>query len=97
MGITLKHELIAGSYKTIDGRGTSVEITGHWCLTIQKVSHVIIHNVRIHHYRPSGNTLVASSPQRTTTIETSPASLVEESTGMRPAVFLRPREPPTET
>uniref|UniRef100_A0A0D3AZ39 Uncharacterized protein n=1 Tax=Brassica oleracea var. oleracea TaxID=109376 RepID=A0A0D3AZ39_BRAOL len=36
MGITLKHELIVGSYKTIDGRGTNVEITGHWCLTIQQ-------------------------------------------------------------
>ncbi|KAL0708967.1 hypothetical protein Bca4012_015945 [Brassica carinata] len=62
MGITLKHELIVGSFKTIDGRGTSVQITGHGCLTIQQVSHVIIHNVHVHHCKPSGNTLVASSP-----------------------------------
>ncbi|XP_024011775.1 probable pectate lyase 5 [Eutrema salsugineum] len=62
MGIRLKHELIIGSYKTIDGRGTNVQITGHGCLTIQQVSHVIIHNVHIHHCKPSGNTLVASSP-----------------------------------
>ncbi|EOA20414.1 hypothetical protein CARUB_v10000723mg [Capsella rubella] len=62
MGINLKHELIIGSYKTIDGRGTNIQITGHGCLTIQQVSHVIIHNVHIHHCKPSGNTLVASSP-----------------------------------
>ncbi|CDY58428.1 BnaC03g71150D [Brassica napus] len=62
MGITLRHELIVGSFKTIDGRGTNVQITGHGCLTIQQVSHVIVHNVHIHHCKPSGNTLVASSP-----------------------------------
>ncbi|CAN7069720.1 unnamed protein product [Brassica rapa subsp. trilocularis] len=62
MGIRLRHELIVGSYKTIDGRGANVQITGHGCLTIQQVSHVIIHNVHVHHCKPSGNTLVASSP-----------------------------------
>ncbi|KAL9422249.1 hypothetical protein AB3S75_034504 [Citrus x aurantiifolia] len=62
MLIKLKHELIINSYKTIDGRGANVEITGNGCLTLQYVSHVIIHNVHIHHCKPSGNTMIASSP-----------------------------------
>ncbi|KAK1570735.1 hypothetical protein Q3G72_006378 [Acer saccharum] len=62
MLIKLKHELIINSYKTIDGRGANVDITGNGCLTLQYVSHVIIHNIHIHHCKPSGNTLIASSP-----------------------------------
>ncbi|CAN0878572.1 Probable pectate lyase 13 [Linum grandiflorum] len=62
MTITLRHELIFNSYKTIDGRGAAVTITGHGCLTVQDVSHVIIHNVRIHDCNPSGNTNIASTP-----------------------------------
>ncbi|XP_010543565.1 PREDICTED: probable pectate lyase 5 [Tarenaya hassleriana] len=62
MLIKLKHELIVSSYKTIDGRGANIHITGHGCITIQQVSHVIIHNVHVHHCKPSGNALIASSP-----------------------------------
>ncbi|XP_021897722.1 probable pectate lyase 13 [Carica papaya] len=62
MLINLRHELIINSYKTIDGRGANIEITGHGCLTIQDVSHVIIHNIQIHHCKPSGKTMIASSP-----------------------------------
>ncbi|KAI9156295.1 hypothetical protein LWI28_003995 [Acer negundo] len=62
MLIKLKHELIINSYKTIDGRGANIDITGNGCLTLQYVSHVIIHNIHVHHCKPSGNTLIASSP-----------------------------------
>ncbi|CAN8257188.1 unnamed protein product [Cochlearia groenlandica] len=64
MNINLKHELLIGSYKTIDGRGSNTQITGQGCVTIQQVSHVIIHNVYVHHCKPSGNTLIATSPTR---------------------------------
>lgn len=62
MAIKLKHELIFNSFKTLDGRGTNVFITGNGCLTLQYVSHIIIHNIHIHHCKPSGNTNIASSP-----------------------------------
>ncbi|KAF5729470.1 pectate lyase 13-like [Tripterygium wilfordii] len=62
MLIKLKHELIFNSYKTVDGRGVNVQITGNGCLTLQYVSHIIIHNIQIHHCKPSGNTIIASSP-----------------------------------
>lgn len=61
MLIKLKHELIINSYKTIDGRGANVEITGNGCLTLQYVSHVIIHDIHIHHCKPSGNISVFCS------------------------------------
>ncbi|KDP30495.1 hypothetical protein JCGZ_16174 [Jatropha curcas] len=62
MTIKLKHELIFNSYKTIDGRGANVYITGNGCLTLQYVSHIIIHNIHIHNCKPSGNTVIAASP-----------------------------------
>ncbi|CAA3029108.1 probable pectate lyase 5 isoform X1 [Olea europaea subsp. europaea] len=62
MVIKLKHELIINSYKTIDGRGANVQITGNGCLTLQYVSNVIIHNVHIYDCRPSGDTNIRSSP-----------------------------------
>ncbi|KAE8709723.1 putative pectate lyase 13 [Hibiscus syriacus] len=62
MVIKLKHELIFNSYKTVDGRGTTVHITGNGCITLQYVQHVIIHNIHVHHCKPSGNTDIASSP-----------------------------------
>ncbi|CAL1386980.1 unnamed protein product [Linum trigynum] len=62
MTIKLKHELMFNSYKTVDGRGASVHITGNGCLTLQYVSHVIVHNIRIFNCKPSGNTNVAASP-----------------------------------
>ncbi|OAY45823.1 probable pectate lyase 13 isoform X1 [Manihot esculenta] len=62
MTIKLKHELIVNSYKTIDGRGATVHITGNGCITLQYVSHIIIHNIHVYNCKPSGNTNIASSP-----------------------------------
>ncbi|KAL6131208.1 hypothetical protein ACLB2K_069584 [Fragaria x ananassa] len=62
MTIKLKAELIVNSFKTIDGRGHSVHVTGGGCITLQYVSNVIIHNIHVHHCKPAGNTNVASSP-----------------------------------
>ncbi|XP_050256611.1 probable pectate lyase 5 [Quercus robur] len=62
MTIKLKVELIMNSYKTIDGRGANVHITGGGCITIQDITNVIIHGINIHDCKPSGNTNVRSSP-----------------------------------
>lgn len=62
MTIKLRYELIVNSFKTIDGRGASVYITGGGCITLQYVSNVIIHNIHIHHCVPAGNALIRSSP-----------------------------------
>ncbi|KAM3282984.1 putative pectate lyase 13 isoform X1 [Capsicum chacoense] len=62
MYIILKHELIVNSYKTIDGRGAKVHITGNGCITLQYISNVIIHNIHIYNCRPSGNTDIRSTP-----------------------------------
>ncbi|CAO2821891.1 unnamed protein product [Amaranthus hypochondriacus] len=62
MTIKLRYELIVSSYKTIDGRGANVHITGGGCITLQYVSNVIIHNIHIHNCYPAGNALIRSSP-----------------------------------
>ncbi|XP_073297546.1 probable pectate lyase 5 [Primulina huaijiensis] len=62
MLIKLKHELIFNSYKTIDGRGANVHITGNGCITLQYISNVIIHNVHVYNCKPSGNTDIRSGP-----------------------------------
>ncbi|TKY72181.1 putative pectate lyase 2 [Spatholobus suberectus] len=62
MVIRLKNELIMNSYKTIDGRGAKVEIGNGPCITIQGVSHVIIHGISIHDCKPSKAGLVRSTP-----------------------------------
>ncbi|XP_049379175.1 probable pectate lyase 13 [Solanum stenotomum] len=62
MFIKLKHELIVNSYKTIDGRGAKVHITGNGCITLQYISNVIIHNIHIYNCLPSGNTDIRSTP-----------------------------------
>ncbi|XP_038882226.1 putative pectate lyase 2 [Benincasa hispida] len=53
MVITLKRELMVNSFKTIDGRGAKVEISNGPCITIQNVSHVIIHGISIHDCKPA--------------------------------------------
>ncbi|KAK3013163.1 hypothetical protein RJ639_007882 [Escallonia herrerae] len=58
MTIQLKEELIMNSYKTIDGRGFSIEISKGPCITIQNVSNIIIHGVYIHDCVPAGNAVV---------------------------------------
>ncbi|CAA6655430.1 unnamed protein product [Spirodela intermedia] len=62
MMIHLKEELIVNSFKTIDGRGANVHITGAGCITLQYVSNIIIHNVHVHHCVPSGPADVRSTP-----------------------------------
>lgn len=62
MVITLKNELIVNSFKTIDGRGAKVEIANGPCITVQGVSHVIIHGISIHDCKPGKAGLVRSSP-----------------------------------
>ncbi|XP_052178192.1 putative pectate lyase 21 [Diospyros lotus] len=63
MVIQLKEELIVNSYKTIDGRGYSVEIAHGPCLTIQNVTNIIIHSVYIHDCVPAGNAVVRDTPE----------------------------------
>ncbi|KAL1205083.1 putative pectate lyase 4 [Cardamine amara subsp. amara] len=53
MVIVLKDELYMKSHKTIDGRGAKVEIANGPCITIQQVSHVIIHGLTIHSCKPN--------------------------------------------
>lgn len=61
MVITLKNELIMNSFKTIDGRGAKVEIAYGPCISIQGVSHVIIHGISIHDCKPGKSGLVRST------------------------------------
>ncbi|CAA2993799.1 pectate lyase 2 [Olea europaea subsp. europaea] len=62
MVITLRNELMINSFKTIDGRGVKVEIAYGPCITIQHVSHVIIHGISIHDCKPGKPGLVRNSP-----------------------------------
>lgn len=62
MVIRLKNELIVNSYKTIDGRGADVEIAYGPCITIQGVSHVIIHGISVHDCKPAKYGMVRSTP-----------------------------------
>ncbi|MED6218665.1 hypothetical protein PIB30_028628 [Stylosanthes scabra] len=62
MVIRLENELIVNSYKSIDGRGARVVISNGPCITIQGVSNVIIHGIRIHDCKPGKAGLVRSSP-----------------------------------
>lgn len=61
MSIKLDNELIVNSYKTIDGRGARVEISNGPCITIEGVSHVIVHGLSIHDCKPGKPGLVRSS------------------------------------
>ncbi|XP_051126317.1 putative pectate lyase 2 [Andrographis paniculata] len=61
MVIKLKNELMINSYKTIDGRGAKVEIGYGPCITIQHVSHIIVHGISIHDCKPGKSGLVRDS------------------------------------
>ncbi|KAH7859799.1 hypothetical protein Vadar_005600 [Vaccinium darrowii] len=63
MVIQLKEELMMNSYKTIDGRGHTIEISNGPCITISAVTNIIIHGVYIHDCVPAGNTMVRDSPE----------------------------------
>jgi len=52
MVIRLKKELIITSFKTIDGRGSSVHITNGPCLKIHYATNIIIHGINIHDCKP---------------------------------------------
>ena len=60
--IKLKNELMVNSYKTIDGRGARVAIANGPCITIQGVSHVIVHGISIHDCKPGEAGMVRSTP-----------------------------------
>lgn len=62
MKITLQQELIMNNYKTIDGRGFNVHITGGAGITIQYISNIIIHGVRLYGLVPTGPAMVRASP-----------------------------------
>ncbi|XP_074268662.1 putative pectate lyase 5 [Silene latifolia] len=55
MLIKLNSPLMVTSFKTIDGRGAHVEITGGGCISIEHVTNVIIHNINIHHCYPKNS------------------------------------------
>ncbi|KAI4372304.1 hypothetical protein MLD38_010550 [Melastoma candidum] len=61
MLITLKNELIVNSHKTIDGRGTKVDIAYGPCITLQHVTNVIIHGISIHDCKQGKRGMVRSS------------------------------------
>lgn len=63
MVIQLKEELMMNSYKTLDGRGVNVHIAGGPCITVQYVSHIIIHGLNIHDCKQGGNAYVRDSPE----------------------------------
>ncbi|KAG6755769.1 hypothetical protein POTOM_039174 [Populus tomentosa] len=62
MVIKLENELMINSFKTIDGRGSNVEITDGPCLKIEGVSHVITHGISIHDCKPGKRGFVRNSP-----------------------------------
>ncbi|KAG8388669.1 hypothetical protein BUALT_Bualt02G0149400 [Buddleja alternifolia] len=61
MVIRLSQELIMTSNKTIDGRGAQVHITDGAGFTLQYISNVIIHNIRIHDIKVGNGGLVRDS------------------------------------
>ncbi|KAL7115117.1 hypothetical protein ACP275_04G164600 [Erythranthe tilingii] len=61
MVIRLSQELIMTSNKTIDGRGAQIHIANGAGLTIQYVSNVVIHNIRIHDIKAGNGGLIRDS------------------------------------
>ncbi|KAI3502458.1 hypothetical protein L1887_30537 [Cichorium endivia] len=61
MVITLKHELVINSDKTIDGRGASVEIANGGGVSVYQVNNVIIHGIHIHHIKVMDGGRIRSS------------------------------------
>ncbi|XP_073147341.1 probable pectate lyase P59 isoform X2 [Henckelia pumila] len=61
MVIRLAEELIMTSNKTIDGRGAQVHITKGAGITIQYISNVIIHNIRVHDIKKGNGGLIRDS------------------------------------
>ncbi|GAA0149412.1 lyase [Lithospermum erythrorhizon] len=61
MNIKLKEELIMTSHKTIDGRGAQIHIAEGAGFTLQFISNVIIHNIRIHDIKEANGGLIRDS------------------------------------
>lgn len=57
MSIQLRKELLIKSYKTIDGRGTSLEISHGPCITIENATNIIIHGIYIHDCVPAAKAM----------------------------------------
>ncbi|KAK4483187.1 hypothetical protein RD792_010367 [Penstemon davidsonii] len=62
MVIQLKQQLIVNSFKTIDGRGASVHISGGACIAIHNAHNIIIHGIHIHDCVKAGNAIIRDSP-----------------------------------
>ncbi|CAN6464358.1 unnamed protein product [Victoria cruziana] len=63
MVIQLNQQLLVNSHKTIDGRGASVHIANGPCITIHRVTNIIIHGINIHDCRPAPPGLIRDSPE----------------------------------
>ncbi|XP_075519484.1 pectate lyase-like [Primulina tabacum] len=61
MVIRLTEELIMTSNKTIDGRGAQVHITNGAGITLQYISNVVIHNIRVHDIKKGSGGLIRDS------------------------------------
>ncbi|KAG0556834.1 hypothetical protein KC19_11G082500 [Ceratodon purpureus] len=64
MTIQLKGELWVTAFKTLDGRGAEVHITGTSQITIQNTNNVILHGLHIHDIKPSGPSVIRASPMK---------------------------------
>lgn len=65
MTIRLKNELMITSFKTIDGRGVTIRISGGAGLTLQRVNSVIIHGIAIHDIQATGPGRIMTSTAHT--------------------------------
>ncbi|XP_010514446.1 PREDICTED: putative pectate lyase 11 isoform X2 [Camelina sativa] len=65
MVIRLKKELIITSFKTIDGRGSSVHISNGPCLKIHYATNIIIHGINIHDCKPGPGGMIRDGPRHT--------------------------------
>ncbi|KAL0717883.1 hypothetical protein Bca4012_067205 [Brassica carinata] len=65
MVIKLQKELIITSFKTIDGRGSSVHITDGPCLKIHEATNIIIHGINIHDCKPGSGGMIRDGPDHT--------------------------------
>lgn len=58
MKIKLSGQLYVGSFKTIDGRGADVRITGKGCLMLEDVTNIIIHDIGISNCDPADSAYI---------------------------------------
>ncbi|KAK8710264.1 hypothetical protein V6N13_145598 [Hibiscus sabdariffa] len=63
MVIRLKEELVMNSFKTIDGRGVNVHISGGPCITIHYASNIIVHGINIHDCKSGPSAIIRDSPE----------------------------------